>query len=197
MFVGVIHLFDDLWKMLFFKKGFNLKLVLLFGVPGILVSYFSSSIPLTLNADLLKRMLGAFLFAYSLLIFLKPKWQLRSTNSSAVVGGALSGFFAGVFGVGGAVRSAFLSSFNLPKDMFIFTSGAIALLIDSSRVFGYYQGDVLLKDFSVYLLIISVVISVFGAYLAKRFVNKVPQKLFRYIVGAGLFAVSILLFLGI
>ena len=43
----------------------------------------------------------------------------------------------GIYGVGGAVRGAFLTVFDLPNDVYIATSGAIAVLIDSSRLVTY------------------------------------------------------------
>src|SRR3972149_5642546 len=42
LFVGVVHWFGDIWKMVFFKKGANWKLIFLFGFTGIIVSYISS-----------------------------------------------------------------------------------------------------------------------------------------------------------
>ena len=36
LFVGVIHWFGDIWKMIFFKKGIRWNLILGFGVPGII-----------------------------------------------------------------------------------------------------------------------------------------------------------------
>src|SRR3989338_4040633 len=60
LFVGIIHWFGDIWKMLFFKKGFNITLILLFGIPGIIVSFLAAKLPLTLSETLLQRSLGLF-----------------------------------------------------------------------------------------------------------------------------------------
>jgi len=51
-------------------------------------------------------------------LFLKREWALPKTNVTAVCGGMLSGLFAGFFGVGGAVRGAFLTAFDLPKEVY-------------------------------------------------------------------------------
>src|SRR3989304_9474405 len=61
LFVGILHWFGDIWKMLFFKKGFNLKLILLFGLPGIIASFLAAKLPLTLPETVLQRSLGLFL----------------------------------------------------------------------------------------------------------------------------------------
>lgn len=197
LFVGIIHWFGDIWKIYFFKKGINWKLIILFGIPGIIASYFGASIPLSVDANLLKKLLAAFLLVYTIYILFKPKWKLAENNGNALIGGLLSGFFAGIFGVGGAVRGAFLEAFKLSKSTYVFTSGIIAFFIDSSRLLRYYQGNVEIKDFSYSVLIFAIVISFFGAYLAKKLVDIIPQDKFRYIVGFGLLFASIALFLGI
>lgn len=107
----------------------------------------------------------------------------QETRHSRLRGGVLSGFFAGFFGVGGAVRGAFLTAFNLPKEVYIFTSGLIALFIDITRVSSYVWGGAQLPDGLVLALIISVPVSFAGAYIAKKFLDRLPQKYFRIFVG--------------
>jgi len=104
---------------------------------------------------------------------------------------ASTGFFAGIFGVGGAVRSTFLSAFNLEKSVFLFTSGAIGLLIDSSRLTQYVLSKIMLDKSLLITLILCVPISLLGAYVAKRFVDKIPQKSFRFLIAGALFLVGI------
>ena len=36
LLVGIIHWFNDIWKMLLFRKGIRWNLFLAFGLPGIL-----------------------------------------------------------------------------------------------------------------------------------------------------------------
>ncbi|PIR59245.1 MAG: sulfite exporter TauE/SafE family protein [Candidatus Pacebacteria bacterium CG10_big_fil_rev_8_21_14_0_10_56_10] len=138
LFVGVVHWFGDIWKMLFFKKGFNWRLILLFVVPGVVLSFLAARLPLTLPEELLQRWLGLFLVAYVSFLFFRPSWKVKPSTAGAVWGGSLSGFFAGVFGVGGAIRSTFLSAFDIKKSVFLFTSGMISWLIDSSRISQYW-----------------------------------------------------------
>jgi hypothetical protein len=191
LFVGIIHWFGDIWNMLLFKKGLKWKLILLFGVPGMVVSYFTARLPLVLPESLLGRSLGLFLVTYVLFLFFKPGWRLKPSNINAVAGGALSGFFAAVLGVGGAVRSTFLSAFDLKKSVFLFTSGVIGFLIDSSRIAQYWAGGVRLNQALATALFLSVPVSLLGAYIAKRLVDKIPQKSFRLVIAIALFVVGI------
>jgi hypothetical protein len=191
LFVGVIHWFGDIWKMIFFKKGINIRLIVLFGVPGIVASFFAAKLPLAVPELLLQRSLGAFLVMYVAFIVLNPKWKIRPSTENAVAGGVLSGFFAGVFGVGGAIRSTFLSAFNLNKSIFIFTSGAIGILVDSARLTQYVSGGIQLSQTLLMSLILCVPTSLLGALLAKRLVERVPQTSFRMVIAIALFLVGL------
>jgi len=132
--VAIIHWFGNIWKVALFRSGFNMRLLLLFGVVGLVTSYLGAYISLGANEEILLRVLGAFLAGYALFVAFQSKFKIPAGNITALSGGALSGFFAGMFGIGGAIRSAFLSAFDLPKAVFISTAGAISLLVDSTRI---------------------------------------------------------------
>jgi len=191
LFVGIVHWFGDIWKMLFFKRGANWKLIILFGITGIIVSFIGARLAGLFPEEILQRMLGGFLLAYVVFVWVNPKWKLPKNNTNALVGGGLSGLFSGIFGVGGAVRSTFLSAYNLDKSVFLFTSGAIGFLIDSSRIVGYFSGGIRLTDYSMPILLAAVVVSLIGAYFAKHVVNKIPQEKFRLVIAIALFLVGI------
>jgi uncharacterized membrane protein YfcA len=183
LFVGAIHLCGDIWKMLLFKRGFDWKLILFFGASGIVASYFGASLSFYVEGLPLKRILGMFLILYVIFLMTKRKWALPKTSGTAVCGGLLSGLFAGFFGVGGAVRGAFLTAFNLPKEVYIFTSGMIALFIDVTRVSRYIWGGTRLEENMLYALIVCIPVSFLGAYIAKKFLDNLPQRFFRIFVG--------------
>lgn len=190
LFVGFIHWFGNIWKIIFFKKGVNLKLILLFGIPGIIVSFFAAKLPFLISTHLLLRLLGAFLIFYSLVLLVKSNWKLQASNSNAIIGGALTGFVSGVFGVGGSIRSTFLTAYNLKKEVFIFTSGVIAFLIDTTRILQYLTQTSLEQKWLIYL-ILSIPVSLLGAYFAKKYVEKTPQTKFRTIILIALLVIGI------
>ena len=89
------------------------------------------------------------------------------------------------------MRGAFLTAFNLPKEVYIFTSGLIALFIDITRVSQYIRGGTRLESSFLYSLILCIPISFLAAYLTKKFLDKLPQKFFRIFVGIFLVLVAI------
>jgi len=183
LFVGIIHLCGDIWKVLLFKRGFDWKLILCFGLSGIAASFLGASLSFYAEELPLKSILGAFLILYVIFLFIKRQWTLPKTSGTAVCGGLLSGLFAGFFGVGGAIRGAFLTAYNLPKQVYIFTSGLIALFIDVTRVSRYIWGSTRLEENLLLALIACIPISFLGAYAAKKFLDRLPQRYFRVFVG--------------
>jgi uncharacterized protein len=190
LLVGIIHWFGNVWKILFFKKGFNWKLILSFGIPGIAASYLGATLVFTVAERFLSQLLGAFLVAYVVFLFLKPAFRVPSNTVTAVSGGGLSGFFAGIFGVGGAVRGAFLSAYDLPKAVYISTAGAIALFIDTTRIATYVLNNVALAPDLFWGLLLFIPASFLGARAAKRIVDHIPQSKFRLVVAGFLFLVG-------
>ena len=59
LFVGIIHLCGDIWKVLLFKGGLDLKLVLDFGLSGIAASYLGARLSFVAGDWPLKKILGA------------------------------------------------------------------------------------------------------------------------------------------
>jgi uncharacterized protein len=188
LFVGVIHLFGDVWKMLLFRRGIEWRIILSFGIPGVALSFAGANLSVGVDTALLERLLGGFLLAYVVFLFFQREWKLPSTTALAATGGALSGFFAGIFGVGGAIRGTFLTAFDLTKATYIFTSGAIAFLIDTVRIGTYLTQGVRLEPLLLYGMMAFIPASLVGAFLAKKVVDRIPQRAFRLVI-AGVLAV--------
>lgn len=140
---------------------------------------------------LLESFLGAFLLAYVLLLFLHESWRLPRNRLSAVGGGALSGFFAGLFGVGGTILGMFLSAFDLPKATDISASGAIALVIDLVRLSTYLLQGTRLDEALFMGMLVFIPASLLGSFVAKRIVTRIRQAAFREVVAAFLGLVAL------
>jgi uncharacterized membrane protein YfcA len=196
LLVGIIHWFGDIWKMLLFRSGTRWNLILLFGVTGIAATVAGGLLVFRAPERFLARALGAFLLAYVLFILAKPRFRIPQTTLTATAGGLLHGFTAGIFGVGGAVRGAFLAAFDLPKAVYIFTAGAIGFLVDSGRILTYWSQGAGLQTRLLLGLFLFVPVSFAGAKVAERIVERIPQDRFRFAVAIflGLVALQLLLF---
>jgi hypothetical protein len=195
LFVGIVHWFGNIWKLTLFRKGFQWKLVLSFGIPGIAATFFGASLVFSISAIVLSRILGTFLICYVVCLFLKSSFKIKPGLFASACGGTLSGFLAGVFGIGGAVRGLFLTAFDLPKEVYIATAGAIALIIDTTRLTTYLLKGARLEQLLLWGLILFIPASFLGAQIAKSVVNRIPQEHFRKVIAAFLLLVGMKLIL--
>ncbi len=191
LFVGVIHFFGDVWKLALFGKSIRWKLILLFGVPGVVCAWLGSMAAFSFPEGVLPRVLGGFLIGYSLLVFSKPEFKIPQNNMTAAIGGGSSGFLAGIFGMGGAIRTMFLTAYDLEKHVYIAASGGIALLIDFTRLGGYLSQGAAMREELAWGLLLFVPVSLGGAATAKRIVHLIPDKYFRGVIAGFLVAAGL------
>jgi uncharacterized protein len=198
LFVGIIHWFGNIWKMALFREGLRWDLILKFGVPGIVLTVVGGALVFRIDETMLSRVLAAALLAYVGFLFVKERFSVPQTTATAVIGGALYGFSAGVFGIGGAVRGAFLAAFDLPKAVYIATAGAIGLIIDTGRNSTYLLEGATLDSRLLWGMLLFIPLSFAGAKVAERVVDRIPQEHFRTVVAVflALVAVRLLFFPG-
>ena len=188
--VAIIHWFHSLWKVALFKTYIDWRLMVFFGIPALLFSIVGASL-VHLHSDMLMHVLGLFLISYALIIIFFPSFSIAFTNFNAVFGGGLSGFSAGIFGIGGAIRSLFLSAYNLKKEVYISTTGLIGIGIDSARLATYFMGGQYLSSKLAYSLLLLIPLSFLGSWIARHIVHHIAQNQFRTIVASFLLVVGI------
>ena len=179
--VAFLHIFGNLGRITFFRHGLNKKLLLVFGVPSVILTILGALLVNYTSQEILKLVLGIFLLLFSILSLAKPDFRFKSSPRNAVVGGGISGFLAGLIGTGGALRGAFLTAFNLKKEVYIATAAAIAIAVDITRIPIYFGSGFLKQQFYWYLpLLFGIAIA--GSYMGKKIVDKIPQRSFRKFV---------------
>jgi len=118
------------------------------------------------------------------------------------VGGVLSGFFGGLSGHQGALRSAFLAKTGLTTESFVGSNAVIGFLVDLTRISVYVAlftaagGHV--SEFNGWSLVITGALSAFcGVLLGKRYLHKVTMTSVQTLVGLLLFGVGLALVFGL
>ena len=204
---AVVHFLNGLFKLLLVGRHADIGVLVRFGVPAVIASFagawllvrLSDMQPLltytvfglTAQVTFVKLVVGLLLFIFALADVLPPARELTFSPRYLPVGGALSGFFGGLSGMQGALRSAFLVRANLSKEAFIATGVVVAALIDISRLTVYLRhiGDV--ADRIDYTLVTGAVLAAFaGALLGKQFLTSMTMTGVRTIVAVMLFAVA-------
>lgn len=182
--VGIFHIFGNISRISLFRK-IDKRMLLAFGLPSVIFTAVGALLVNYANQELLKMVLGVFLVCYSLFSLSKRQLNISSSSKNKVMGGALSGFFAGLIGTGGAVRGAFLTSFGMKKANYISTAASIALLVDLTRVPLYISSGFLAQS-EYYQIPFLLATAIVGSFIGKRIVDKINQKLFRKIVLIGI-----------
>jgi uncharacterized membrane protein YfcA len=200
---AVVHLLNNVFKFGLLWRDADRGVVLRFGVAGIAGAWLGAMLLMRLD-DLpylypgvhtpvsATRVVIGLLMAVFAVLELAPtakRWAL--SPRWLVPGGAISGFFGGLSGHQGALRSIFLLRSGLGKEAFIATGTAIALLVDLTRIPVYLgrmpQG---LVQEQRWLLITTVLASFLGAWWGKRLIPKITFRSVQVVVGVLLLAIA-------
>ena len=189
---AVVHFLNGLFKLVLVGRSIDKGIVLRFGGPAI-VAAFAGAWTLHALAELppvarytafggelevtpVKLTVGLLLLAFALLEFV-PRFKKMAFGARWMpVGGLLSGFFGGLSGMQGALRSAFLARAGLTKDVFVATGVTISVLIDFTRL-GMY-GRVLAEHAAGldWTLLGAAVLAAFaGALLGNLYLKKITM----------------------
>ncbi len=110
------------------------------------------------------------------------RWRLHGTL--AWLGGALSGFFGGLVGNQGGIRTAAMLGFEVNKRQFVATTTAVALLIDMARVPIYLAVEANELAGMWKTIAIAAIGVIVGTLFGERLLARVPEQRFRMVVGA-------------
>lgn len=183
--VAWFHLLGNASRLIFFGRFIRWKVWTQFGLVAILSSALGAHLTAQLPSSVLVLCLGGFLMIYVAAEILLPgKIRLPQTPMTLIGGGIVSGFISGLMGTGGAIRSACLLTFGLPKEAYLGTSAAIALIVDATRLpFYLSEGFNTLPGESLLPISLSLVWVAFtGAWIGQRLVRRVRAESFHRFV---------------
>jgi uncharacterized membrane protein YfcA len=211
---GIVHLLNNLFKMGLVGLKANWQVVILFGAPAIVGAYFgarlllmsSQSHPIfsyemfgrSFEVFTIKLVVASLMAFFALFEIIPALKRLEFDKNKLVFGGAISGFFGGLSGHQGALRSAFLIRYGLPKETFIATGIVIATFIDVTRL-GIYFTKMKSIDVSENLpiLLTAVVCAFLGAFFGRKLLKKVTLDFVQWTVATMILILSVLLVSGI
>jgi len=177
--VACFHLFNNLFKIRIFWRQIDRQTFLLFGVPSIIFAFLGAVFINRVDVHMLKKAVAVFLLLFAVYSLVRPRFQIPKAKWSAILGGGLSGFLAGLIGLGGAIRSSFLIAFSLPKEVYIGTSAMIAFVIDLTRIPTYLIGGSVQDNSYFHLLPFLLITAFLGVRTGKALLGRISQDKFR------------------
>ena len=194
--IACFHGFSGFWRLIQLKQMVNWRLMLLYGVPSVVTAFLGAKLFLTVPVEAIGLGVGIFLILWSIYSIVIPGETMPEKTWVLVIGGCISGFTAGLIGLGGAIRGAFLISTEMKKEMFIATSSAIALITDISRVTTYVVQGSIEPQYYWYIPVFFVV-GFAGSWVGvKQVLKRLPELVVKRVVYVVLILVSINFILG-
>ncbi len=211
---AIVHFLNNILKVSLLWKEANWKVVLKFGLPAFFMAFVGAKLlfalekikPLylyqisdnTMEISALKIVIAILLLLF-LALETMPKFKDISFPEKILpIGGALSGFFGGLSGHQGALRSMFLLKAGLNKEGYIATGVVAAAMVDISRI-SVYWNNIIHSAYKSHLLVMSlaVIFAFAGVFIGRRTLKKIKMQTIQNIVGLMLFGIAILLGAGI
>lgn len=157
---AVVHFANNLFKLALIGRNAKRSVVLRFGIPAIGAAVVGALLLERLarvNEPLASYRLAGrdcdvtpigLIVGLLIVVFAAIEWHPRVRKLQIhprylPLGGVLSGFFGGLSGHQGALRSAFLIRAGLDRDQFVATAAVCSVLVDFTRLVVYAAGAML------------------------------------------------------
>ena len=215
---AVVHLANNIFKVALVGKKADWSVVWRFTIPAtitamigaFLLSLFEKLPSITeynfgeqaYQITYVKLVIGIIIVLFAFLDLVPRFGNMAFEQKYLPLGGAISGFFGGLSGNQGALRSAFLIKAGLDKDAFIATGVISAVVVDAARLLVYgitlYSTHFSIIGSEIRWLVIAATISAFiGAILGKQLLKKVTLRTVQIIVGVLLIVIGLGLATGV
>lgn len=211
---AVVHMLNNIFKLGLVGRYADKQVLIYFGFTSVigallgawLLSKIDTSNVITsymlfsreFEITSIKLIMGILILIFTMLE-LNTRFQSMAIDKKWLpAGGLLSGFFGGLSGHQGALRSAFLMKVGLSKESFVGTRAVCAFLVDTSRIAVYVA---LIResfgDINVRLVIVAALAAFAGAWFGNRWIKKTEIESVNKFISIALIIFSILLIAGI
>jgi uncharacterized membrane protein YfcA len=210
---AVVHLANNLFKIGLVGRDAHWPTVMRFALPAgfaavigaSLLAKTSTLLPwasyewLGLSHDItpVKVLIGGLITVFALLELSPSFARLAFPARWLVAGGLLSGFFGGLSGNQGALRSAFLIKLGLSKESYVGTGAVCTVVVDVVRiaVYGFTLPAALASAESsqsggLVLVLVAIVAAFLGSYVGKRLLTQVTLRTVEWTVAAMMMAIG-------
>jgi uncharacterized protein len=216
---AIVHFANNLFKVILVGRQADKEVTLKFAIPAAAAAFVGAWL-LAVFTDLpaifsysigdkeffiypIKLTIGILMIVFAILELNPSLITLKMNRRFVPVGGVLSGFFGGLSGHQGALRTAFLLKAGLSKEALIGTMVVSGFVVDFVRII-VYGSSFFFKDISsleysgiVPLLIAGCLAAFVGSYFGKYIFDKVTFGSVKLVIAAALLLFGFAFGLGI
>ncbi|OFY84687.1 MAG: hypothetical protein A3F72_16090 [Bacteroidetes bacterium RIFCSPLOWO2_12_FULL_35_15] len=211
---GIVHFLNNIFKLALVGKGADKTVLIRFGIPAVIAAIAGAWLLLhipdikplfsyhlygkTFEVYPVKFIISILLIFFAILDLVPFLNKLQFGKKQMPLGGVLSGFFGGLSGNQGALRSAFLIKAGLSKETFIATTVVISCFVDFTRLTVYATRFTKagLND-NLTLVVIATLAAITGAFIGNKLLKKVTLKFIQILVAVMLIIISVALGAGL
>jgi hypothetical protein len=207
---AIVHFVNNIFKFGLMAKKSDWQVVLRFSLPAAIAAMAGASLlnlfdsmPViasyamggsTFEITVIKAVIGILIAAFALLelwpwfqaLAFPPRWL--------PLGGALSGFFGGLSGNQGALRSAFLLKIGLSKEAFVATGVVSAVVVDAARLVvygtGVMAGHLAQSQELIAPVAVGTVCALIGSFAGSRILQKVTLRTVQIVVAVAMLLIG-------
>jgi uncharacterized membrane protein YfcA len=211
---AVAHFLNNILKLMLLGRYADKHVVLKFGLPALLSAFLGAWVLRSLvdqapvasyhlfdhefHITPLKLTIAMLLAAFALLESNDKSSVVSFDRKYLPIGGFMSGFFGGLSGHQGALRSAFLIKSGLTKESFLGSGVVIACLVDLARIAVYGVSFPSLSGDKHLLVLMAVTISAFaGTWIGNHFAQKVTIHVIQRVVSILILGIAVGLGIGV
>jgi uncharacterized membrane protein YfcA len=215
---ALVHGANNVFKVLVLGRQADREVVIRFGLPAVIsaiagagVLAWVSQLGILHEHEFLGRtaeitpvrlVVGILMFVFAIFELLPRLRQFSFDRRFLPLGGVLSGFFGGLSGHQGALRSAFLANAGLSAGQFVGSNAVIGFLVDLTRISTYIAlfalaGNSISGQAPWILVLTGAAAAICGVLAGKRYLHKVTMKSLQTLVGIMLLLVATGLITGI
>ncbi|MBM3185033.1 MAG: sulfite exporter TauE/SafE family protein [Bacteroidetes bacterium] len=211
---GIVHFFNNIFKLILVGRNAKKEVLLRFGIPAVLAALLGSLVLLNITNSIplfsyvafgklyevypVKFIVSILLILFASMDLIPYFQKLQFGKDKLILGGFLSGFFGGLSGNQGALRSAFLIKAGLSKEALVGTAVVISTFVDFTRLGVYatrFEKSGLFENLE--LVIWATLSAITGAYLGNKLLKKVTLGFLQVLTAIMLILMSICLGAGI
>lgn len=166
-----------------------------FGIASAIGGLAGAALQSRLQSRVLTIVLAVLLIVAGTSELLRRRVPLPESRFWRIAGGILSGLFGGLVGNQGGIRAAALLQFHLRPQQIVATATASALLVDAARIPIYLlsAGSIIAANTRLWMVIAAGV--TIGTFIGVPILSRIPEGVYRRLVGGLLLALAVSLLL--